>query len=476
MPAHVKPLVHVSPMGLVPKPHQVNKFWLIVDLSHPPGASVNDGISPSICSLRYASVDDAVIIKQLGRGTQLVKLDIKDAYRIIPVHPDDYHFLGVSWRGETYVDRALPFGLRSAPKIFSAVADFISWVLHQQGIDHHLHYLDDFLRLVAPDSDQAKAALDLVLRVFHSLGIPVATHKTDGPATMLGFLGILIDTQLFELRLPTDKLARLQAALHWWTNRKRCTRRELESLLGQLSHAATVIVQGRTFLRPLLSQAGAPHHHVRLTAGARADLLWWKTFLQEWNGVSFFPTVAPSREVVSDALGTYECGAFSHPFGWFQLQWPESWNSVNIAAKELVPVVIAAALWGRHWNRSCICLRCDNMAVVSILKSRTSRDPLAIRLGLQGVDAAVRAFVEQGISDATRAVYKCGWRRYQQFCSEFGLQLLPLTEHIYYIYPLPVCHSALRVSQLGDHPVLPQRLEVPSNQCRPPRSFTGLTT
>ena len=69
------------------------KFHLIVDLSHPAGASVNDWISPTLCSLHYASVDEAVsIIKQLGRGTQLVKLDIKDACRIIPVHPADYHF------------------------------------------------------------------------------------------------------------------------------------------------------------------------------------------------------------------------------------------------------------------------------------------------------------------------------------------------------------------------------------------------
>ena len=83
------------------------------------------------------------MVRRLGRGTQLVKLDIKDAYRIIPVYPADYWLLGISWRGNTYVDRALPFGLRSAPKIFSAVADALSWVLHQLGIEHHLHYLDD---------------------------------------------------------------------------------------------------------------------------------------------------------------------------------------------------------------------------------------------------------------------------------------------------------------------------------------------
>ena len=62
---------------------------------------------------------------QLGLGSKLVTLDIKDAYRIVPVHPDDYHLLGVKRRGSTYVDRALPFGLPSAPKIFNAICNLM---------------------------------------------------------------------------------------------------------------------------------------------------------------------------------------------------------------------------------------------------------------------------------------------------------------------------------------------------------------
>jgi hypothetical protein len=122
-------------MGLVPKPHHLNKFLLIVDLCAPAGASVNDGISSDLCSLRYATVDNAVsMIQELGRGARLAKIDLKDAYRIVPVHPADYHLLGTTWDGHTYLDRALPFGLRSAPKLFTAVADFIAWVLHKTGL------------------------------------------------------------------------------------------------------------------------------------------------------------------------------------------------------------------------------------------------------------------------------------------------------------------------------------------------------
>ena len=82
------PLVHTSPLGLVPKTHHSNKWRMICDLSSPTptGRSVHDGIPPELCSLHYARVDDAVdIIRKLGRGTQLVKMDIKDAYRIVPI-------------------------------------------------------------------------------------------------------------------------------------------------------------------------------------------------------------------------------------------------------------------------------------------------------------------------------------------------------------------------------------------------------
>ena len=133
--------IQVSPIGLVPKPHVQDKWRLIVDLSSPRGHSVNDGISPSLCSLDYASIDDAVnLIMQLGPGTQLVKMDLSNAYRIVPVHPDDQPLLGITWQGMTYVDQALPFGLRSAPKIFTAVADFLAWVLFCEGTEFLLHY------------------------------------------------------------------------------------------------------------------------------------------------------------------------------------------------------------------------------------------------------------------------------------------------------------------------------------------------
>ena len=168
-----------------------------------------------------------------------------------------------------------------------------------------------------------------------------------------------------------------------WLDGRSCTRRELGSLTCHLAHAATVICPGHIILHPLfalIATATKPHHYVRLNLSVRADLCWWLHFLQSWNGSSFFPPPLPSVHVYSNASGLFGCGAFSRPHGWFQLQWPPTWLSVNIATKEFVPVVMAAALWGRQWACSHICFHMDNLAVVSILNKRSAKDPLLSHL------------------------------------------------------------------------------------------------
>ena len=75
----------------------------------------------------------AAAARRLGPGALLAKVDIKSAYRLIPVHPDDRPLLGINWNGELYVDAMLPFGLQSAPKIFTAVADALEWCICKKG-------------------------------------------------------------------------------------------------------------------------------------------------------------------------------------------------------------------------------------------------------------------------------------------------------------------------------------------------------
>ena len=338
---------HFSPVSAIPKKGKPSKWRVITDLSFPPGVSVNDGIPQVLTSLTYASIWDAArIMSRLGRGALLSKLDLKDAYRMIPIHPSDFHFMGIHWNGTKWVDAALPFGLQSAPKVFNAVADALLWIMQERGVGEAIHYLDDFLFITPPPNPGvADRTLQLALQCCDHLGVLVAPEKVCSPTTSLT-LGIELDSLAQELRLPPDKLTQLKREVHQWQHRRSCTKRELQSFLGLLNHAASVIGPGRTFMRSLvdlLKGVKYQHHHIHLRGQARDDLLWW--------AVSSIPNSgAPPIIFSSGASGAWGCSA-AWGTQWLQLRWPPAWSDVNIAIKEMVPVILAAAVWGPAWTQ-----------------------------------------------------------------------------------------------------------------------------
>ena len=133
--------------------------------------------------------------------------------------------------------------------------------------------------------------------------------------------------------------------------------RELESLIGILNHACKVVRPGRSFLRrliDLLHQTGnRPEGHsiIRLNNACRADIAWWTEFIPSWNEISFLcpPHSLQVVECTADASGTWGCGAW-HNTSWFQVPWDNRAGNQSIAAKELVPIILACAAWGRSWH------------------------------------------------------------------------------------------------------------------------------
>lgn len=73
----------------------------------------------------------------------------------------------------------LPFGLCSAPKLFTAVTDALEWYLTQRGIRQVFHYLDDFIVVAPRASPECARALDTLNESRVRLGIPIAEHKRD---------------------------------------------------------------------------------------------------------------------------------------------------------------------------------------------------------------------------------------------------------------------------------------------------------
>ncbi len=377
---------HTNRFGVIPKAHQSNQWRLIVDLSFPRHRSVNDGVPRDLCSMKYVTIDDAIQkILTLGRGALLAKIDIKSAFRLIPVHPNDRHLLAMEWNDQVFIDTCLPFGLRSAPKLFNIMADLLAWILKHQGVSYLIHYLDDYLTAGAPDSPECLHNLQITIQTCQALGVPLAIEKVAGPAPVLEFLGILLDTARMEARLPEEKLTRTHQEVSEWLGRKNATKREILSLVGILQHAAKVVRPGRTFVRRMYSVAARVReldYYTRLNKGFRSDLHWWHIFLQSWNGTSFLQLTGaftPEICIQTDASGSWGCGAF-HNGRWLQWQWPLEWSSISIMTKELVPIILACATWGPLLQRKAVLFQCDNMAVVAAVKKGSAKDEYIMHL------------------------------------------------------------------------------------------------
>ena len=281
----------VSPFGLIPK-KTPGDFKMIHHLSLPKGMSINDGIASKNTHVQYATVADAIrLIKRAGPGCFLAKTDIKSAFRIIPIHPSEYPLLGMKWRGLYYYDRCMPMGCSSSCKTFEAFSTAIEWIArHKLEVDELLHLLDDFL-FVSATYIQCQSNLNRSICLCNQLGVPIAPDKTCGPSTTLTFAGIELDSIKSEARLPQDKILKCVETIKAFLKRKKVCLQELQSLIGLLNFATSVITPGTAFLRrlyDLTQNVQKPHHLIRLRAEVKGDLRVWLTFLSSFNGVLHF--------------------------------------------------------------------------------------------------------------------------------------------------------------------------------------------
>ena len=178
----------------------------------------------------------------------------------------------------------------------------------------------------------------------------------------------------------SDERKSLMLELQSFTTRKKCTKRQLLSLIGKLSFACKVVPAGRIFLRRLIDLSMTVqrfHHHIRISQEARLDIIWWLDFLPTWPGSSLILdthwTSSPSMNLYTDASGSEGWGAFWCG-RWLQASWSPAQSVRPIFWKELFAVVNAVNTWGHQWAKQKILLHCDNEAVVEIWRKGSTRD------------------------------------------------------------------------------------------------------
>jgi len=371
-----------SPIGLVPK-STPGKFRLIHHLSWPRGSSINDGIDPHNGHVTYSSFDSIVDkIMHMGRKTALAKVDIRSAFRLLPVRPEDYHLLGFRFECEYYYDMAMPFGCRSSCKTFERFAKFLNWCIMQdcQAGSAMDHYLDDFLAWGKPNTSLCKKILRSFQNLCVTLGVPLASDKIEGPQTVIRFLGLIVDTDKMEIRIPADKIEKALKLVDIIIARRKVTLQCLQSVIGSLSFLCRGIRPGRAFLQRMIALTRGVrklHHSIRVSRGAKCDAIMWKQFLVDFNGCAAF---LPSEWQDNATLRFYTDASLTRGYGayfaghWFRGSWPtsmQSWSSIAVC--ELIPIVLAFLTWGTKMRNRKVLIYCDNQAVKEVLNKQSSR-------------------------------------------------------------------------------------------------------
>ena len=373
----------ISPLSSTEK-RDYTERRVIMDLSFPPGNSVNDKIPRDEYMgqelvLKYPGVDALVaLVKRKGKGCALMKVDLRRAYKQILTDPGDWNFLGMKWRGKFLFDRTMPMGLRSAAMCCQRITNAIKYIVEKKGFDL-VSYLDDMVSAeIWSEAEKCMATLRGVLR---ESGAEEAESKTVFPTCTMLFLGILFNTVSLTLEIDQERLAETQTLLCSWLDRTHVTRKDVESMVGKLAFIASCVRPGRLFVSRLLDfMRGMPQvGKFCMTEEFRKDLMWWKEFLPHYNGVSMMALEnwsLPDEVFATDACLSGCGGWFCERQEFFHTEFPEALvrKDLSINALELLTVVVAAKIWGRHWKGKRIVVHCDNEVSVTVMNTGRSHN------------------------------------------------------------------------------------------------------
>ncbi len=393
-----------SPLMSRPKPNKTERR-VILDLSFPPGESVNDGIPRDEylgdkCKLRLPSAltlrDN---IREIGHGAVMWSKDLQRGYRQMRSCPLDYPLLGMHWRGKFFFDVAVPFGIRNGALCMQAITSSVTDILHSKG-HAGLAYIDDLAGAHATKIG-AEQAFSECERILKELGLVEAEEKQSKPSTTMVWLGVRFDSIAMQMSIPPKKIEDVAKLVETWRGRKQCTPSQLRSLLGKLFFLATCSSTLRLFCNRMLEglRQATDNQPITLSSDFHLDVDWIAKYLIVYNGIDIItrPTTFPFELVVDSCL----TGGGGHLGNiWFAAAYPEEIlnKQYNISELEMLNAVVALKAVAHVIRGHIINLRCDNAATVAVLETGRGRCPFLLACAREAWRVTANNAVEVHVS------------------------------------------------------------------------------
>ena len=239
------------------------------------------------------------VLSSVRKGDYAFKIDLQDAYFHVPIHPSSKKYLRFAFENKVYQFRVLPFGLNTAPQVFTRLGH--TGYLHRQGMSV-IPYLDDWL-IHHPDRQVLLRHQAQLLNVdtLDLVGFILNRKKSELDLTQdLQFLGIRLRLDLGEASLPQSKAWEIVARARHLSSLRVLTYSQVSQLMGSLNWALGLIPLGRLYPRPFQRHFHSLGLTNRFTPPRGSDPLVLANLLRPWQDLRFLTSGIPIRTFQAD--------------------------------------------------------------------------------------------------------------------------------------------------------------------------------
>ena len=322
---------------------------------------------------KHFKMENLTMLKTLlQKNDYMIKVDLKDAYFCVPMSPRDQNYLKFQWENKIYQFTCLPFGLTSAPRQFTKLMKPVVSLLRRIGV-RLLIYLDDLLILNQDKTQLLRDAHSLTF-LLQQLGLVINWEKSIlNPTQELEYLGMMIDSNSMEMRLPQPKMTEVQKRCRHMLSRHTTTPHKLAQLLGTLTATMQAIHPGPLYCRELqmlktkqLLSGKTYSSQITLSPECKEELRWWLLHMKTWNGkaiVNAGPDVIIQTDASLKGWGAYLEGRPTSTG--INGLWSEKETSLQINCLELKAAELAVKTFAKDRESIHIHLKMDNITALT---------------------------------------------------------------------------------------------------------------
>lgn len=351
---------------------------IILDFSFPPEQNPNAYIPRNrifgvdVVHTLPGIQDVLKIVVALQFDVMLASIDISRAYRNFAVDPFDWPLTCLFHNEEYYVDLCMPFGSRASSYYMQQMAEFIRRAFKVRGIITVI-YLDDAL-FICPRGRDPMEVFSQAITLMRTLGLPLAWDKIIAPTRQIKFLGVIIDLEEREVRIPQNKIHQCLQMAREIVLKNYISKRQLQSIIGLINFIGKGVAPARLFINRLLHCLRAGEgSYIRVDQLICDDLTWFTRFLSDYNGRSIIPIRSPTLMIEVDSClsgGGGFMGSQCYSIVYHQ----DRIKNMHISQLEAYNALIAARVFLSRRSRVCVEIKCDNSAAISCLSTGRGRD------------------------------------------------------------------------------------------------------